>query len=416
MDDATSFLHQAFDEAVAAAGLSADASYWPDLPEGSKLLAVGKAAPAMLQAARARYGPLPSLVVTSEFVDCSALAADVEVHRGSHPVPDERSAAAALAVLGFVSAMSARQALLCLISGGGSALLAAPIEGVTLKDKAALAKALLASGASISEINTVRAATSLVKAGGLLRAAAPALVHTLLVSDVPGDDPAMIASGPTLPQQSDPIAATAVLDRYGIAAPSIRLALKAPMEPIGEPTNSGQISVVASPAVSLASVERWAKRRGIGVRILGDAIEGEARDVARADAKLALNLAWGSQRDQLLLAGGETTVTVRGKAGRGGRNSEYALALAIALDAHPRIWALAADTDGIDGSGPHAGAFVRPSTLADAAERGADARAHLDGHNSATFFAHSGDLLDTGATGTNVNDFRAIFIRAARRD
>lgn len=415
MDDATSFLHQAFDEAVSAAGLSADAAYWPDLPPGSKLLAVGKAAPAMLRAARERYGALPSLLVTSDFVDCGEVPPDVEVLRGSHPVPDERSAAAAQAALTFASAMPGDQALLCLISGGGSALLAAPIAGISLKDKAALATALLASGATIREMNTIRAATSLIKGGGLLRAAAPAMVHTLLVSDVPGDDPLMIASGPTLPGSPSRNAALEVLDRYHIDAPAVRLALKAPMDRVETSTNAGQVSVVASPAVSLAWVERWAKRRGVGVRVLGDAIEGEARTVARADAQLALNLARNSQRDQLLLAGGETTVTVRGSAGRGGRNSEYALALAIAMDGHPRIWALAADTDGIDGSGPHAGAFVRPGTLAEAAAAGADALTHLDGHDSAAFFSCSGDLLETGATGTNVNDFRAIFIRAVRR-
>lgn len=415
MDDATSFLHQAFDEAVSAAGLSATGGYWPDLPAGSKLLAVGKAAPGMLRAAREHYGPLPSLVVTSEFVDCGDLSADVEVVRGSHPVPDERSVVAAQAALSFASGMAADQSLLCLISGGGSALLAAPISGISLKDKAALAASLLASGASIREMNTVRAATSLIKGGGLLRAAAPARVHTLLVSDVPGDDPATIASGPTLASSPSRQAAVEVLDRYHIEAPTVRLALKAPVVRDTELTNQGHVSIVASPAASLAWVERWAKRRGIAVRLLGDAIEGEACEVARADAKLALTLARNSQRDRLLLAGGETTVTVSGAAGRGGRNSEYALALAIALEGHPRIWALAADTDGIDGSGPHAGAFVRPTTLAEASAAGADANLALDRHDSATFFGATGDLLQTGATGTNVNDFRAIFIRAQRR-
>lgn len=415
MDDAISFLHQAFDEAIIAAGLSATADYWPDLPPGSRILAVGKAAPGMLLAARERYGALSSLLITSEFVDCGGLADDVDILRSSHPVPDERSVAAADAALNFAAGLTGDQALLCLISGGGSALLASPINGLGLKDKAALATSLLASGASISEMNTVRAVTSVIKAGGLLRAAAPATVHTLLVSDVPGDDPAFIASGPTLglvPSRTD---AVAVLDRYGIDAPAVRLALKAPAEAAPVVLNSGVVSVVASPAVSLAWVERWAKRRGISVRVLGDAIEGEARAVARVDAKLALKLARNSQRDQLLLAGGETTVTVRGSAGRGGRNSEYALALAIELDGHPRIWALAADTDGIDGSGPHAGAFVRPGTLEDAAAAGADAREYLDGHDSASLFAQTNDLLETGATGTNVNDFRAVFIRGQRR-
>lgn len=352
-------------------------------------------------------------------MDCSGLADSVEVLRASHPVPDARSEAAALRLLDLASSMAASEHLLVLASGGGSALLAAPIEGLTLAHKADLSAELLASGASITEMNTVRSAVSRIKGGGLARAAAPGRVTTLVVSDVPGDDPAVVASGPTVPAQTTAVDALAVLDRYRIAAPEVRAVLTD--LPVAPGVEAGDVRLVASAGRSLSAVAASLRDQGIEVIELGDDIEGEARVVARDHAARVRGVLSrigqsGQERPIALLSGGETTVTVRGKPGRGGRNSEYALALAAELAGLPGVFALAADTDGIDGVGPYAGAFVAPDTLARLAKAGFDAHAALDAHDSASVFDAIGDLLITGATGTNVNDFRLVLLAGDAED
>jgi hydroxypyruvate reductase len=305
--------------------------------------------------------------------------------------------------------------VLALISGGASALLVAPAPGVTLADKQAVNAALLASGAPISAMNTVRKHLSRVKGGQLAAAAYPARMLSLLISDVPGDDPAVIGSGPTVGEASTPAEALALLDRWGIDAPdSVRGALSEPsgVVPPGDPSlGRATTRVVAAPAQSLAAAGEMARAAGCEVRMLGDAIEGEARDVARRMAAEALEaqhvLAPGARL--LLLSGGELTVTRRGD-GSGGPNAEFALALAIALGGAPGIHALACDTDGVDGAAEVAGAVIGPDTLARARALGLDAMAALDRNDAHGFFGRLGDQVVTGPTLTNVNDFRALLI------
>jgi len=307
--------------------------------------------------------------------------------------------------------------VLCLISGGGSALLALPAAGLSLADKQAINRALLKSGAGIAEINCVRKHLSAIKGGRLAAAAAPARVVALIISDVPGDDPATIASGPTSLDPTTSADALAILRRYAIDAPAhvlAHLASAASETPKpGDPRLANVANVVvAAPRLSLAAAAAAARAAGVTPLDLGDAIEGEAREVGKAFAGIALSAArrgMPARGPCVLLSGGETTVTVRGK-GRGGRNSELLLGLALGLDGAPGIWALAGDTDGIDGSEDNAGAIVAPDTLARAVALGLAPRARLDDNDAYSVFAALGDLVVTGPTLTNVNDFRAILI------
>ena len=425
IDDPRQLLRRLFAAGLAAADPArcvppALAAIEPPGP-GGRLIVVGagKASAAMARAVEAHWpGPLSGLVVTryGHGVPCSR----IEIVEAAHPVPDAAGEAAAARILALVGGLTVNDRVLALISGGGSALLAAPAAGVTLPQKRALTSALLRSGASIGEINGVRKQLSAIKGGRLALAAWPAPVLTLAISDVPGDDPAVIASGPTVGDPGDGAAALAILERYGIPLdPALRARLAAGELATPKPDDPrlarSRFVLLASPRQMLEAAAAEARRCGVTPLILGDAIEGEAREVARVHAGIALACSrhgFPAGKPCVLLSGGETTVTLRGS-GRGGRNSEYLLGLAVALGGAPNIDALACDTDGIDGSEDNAGAIVRPDTLARARAKGIDAAAYLTNNDAYGFFAGLGDLVVTGPTRTNVNDFRAILVRAS---
>ena len=343
--------------------------------------------------------------------------ARIGIVEAAHPVPDAAGEAAAARILGKISGLTVTDRVLALISGGGSALLAAPAEGVTLAEKRALTTALLRSGAGIGEINCVRKHLSAIKGGRLALAAWPAPVLTLAISDVPGDDPAVIASGPTVGDPTTAVDALKVLDFHGIAIPdALRARLAAGELETPKPGDprlaNSEFRLVASPRQMLEAAAAEASRLGITPLILGNAIEGEAREVGKALAGMAVSCGrhgFPAEKPCVLLSGGETTVTLKG-AGRGGRNTEFLLGLALALDGAPGIHALAADTDGIDGSEDNAGAFVGPDSLRRARELGLDIRQALAANDAWGYFSALGDLLLTGPTRTNVNDFRAILV------
>jgi glycerate 2-kinase len=422
-------LRALFDAALAAADPArAIAAHLPQPIAGCTLvIGAGKASAAMACAfEKAWPGPLAGIVITrhGHAVACRS----IEIVEAGHPVPDPAGEAAARRILDLARGLGPEDELVCLLSGGGSALLTLPAPGLTLADKQAVTRALLRSGATIGEINTVRKHLSAIKGGRLAAAAAPARVLTLAISDVPGDDPAVIASGPTVPDPTSFADARAVLAKYRITPPdAVAAHLAAATEETPKPGNPifarTRFELVASPQQALAAAAAAALARGITPIVLSDRIEGEARDVAAVHAAIALQVGAGHFRvgadivapPAVLLSGGETTVTVRG-AGRGGRNTEFLLALAAALAKAPgntsRIAALACDTDGIDGTENNAGAIVYPDTIERAASQGIaidDALAQNDGYG---FFAALGDLVVTGPTLTNVNDFRAILVLA----
>ena len=372
-----------------------------------------------------REAPMSGLVVTRYGAVPPAFAAmrargeaRIEVIEAAHPVPDEAGRNAAARVLALAHGLSVDDLVLCLVSGGASSLLALPAEAVAFADKQAINAALLKSGAAIDEMNCVRKHLSAIKGGRLAKACAPARVVTLLVSDVPGDSPAVIGSGPTVPDPTTCADALAVLDRHAIVvAPSIRRALESGTLETPKPDDAAfaghQVHLVATPQQSLEAAAALARRAGIEAHILGDEIEGESRDVAQVLAAIARQVAHREQPFRppcVLLSGGETTVTVTGRGGRGGRASEFLLACAIALQGEPRIWALAADTDGIDGIESNAGARIGPDSLARAAALDLSAREFLDRHDAYAWFEPLGDLVVTGPTFTNVNDFRALLV------
>ncbi|MSP66619.1 MAG: glycerate kinase [Alphaproteobacteria bacterium] len=422
--DPLHLLRRLFAAAVAAADPAhAIPPHLPPPPKGrTVVLGAGKAAAAMAQAVEAHWpGPLSGLVVVPE--GHATPTRWVEVALAAHPVPDARGAAAARRLLARAQSLSSDDLALCLISGGGSALTGLPGGTITLEEKRAVTTALLRSGAAIGEINTVRKHLSAFKGGRLAVACFPAPCVTLIISDVPGDDPATIASGPTVADPTTAADAVAVLARHGIAvrdAVARHLATPAAATPKpGDPRLArSRVTLVATPQGALEAAAAVAVRAGYVPLILGDAIEGEAREVARVHAGITRQVLRHSQpvaAPCVLLSGGETTVTVRGP-GRGGRNTEFLLALAIALGGAPGVHALAADSDGIDGAGAAAGAVIAPDTLARARAAGLDARAHLDGNDSHSFFAALGDLVLTGPTRTNVNDFRAVVIERPSED
>jgi glycerate 2-kinase len=390
----------------------------PPRPKGRTIVVgAGKASAAMARAVEENWdGPLSGLVVTQYGyrVPCEA----IEIVEASHPVPDAAGETAARRILDLVSAAGPDDLVLCLISGGGSALMPLPASGLTLADKQAVNRALLRSGASIVEMNCVRKHLSVIKGGRLAAAADPAHVVTLLISDVPGDSPSVIASGPTAPDPTTFADALAILAKYGIEEPAAALAhLRAAAEETpkpGDPRLAGiETVLVATPQMALEAAAAVARVAGVTPVILGDAIEGEAREVAKVHAGIARQVARHGQpaaAPAVLLSGGETTVTVRGK-GRGGRNAEFLLALAVDLDGDPMIHALAADTDGVDGTEDNAGALLGPDSLASAAAAGMDAKARLADNDGYGFFAALEDLVVTGPTLTNVNDFRAILVQ-----
>jgi len=415
----STFLRRLFAAAVAAADPARCVP--PNLPaeRGGRLIVVGagKASAAMARALEAHWpGPLEGLVVTR--YGFGAACSRIEIVEAAHPVPDAAGRAAAARMLEMVRGLGADDRVLALISGGGSALLAAPAAGITLADKQAITGALLKSGASIHEMNCVRKHLSAIKGGRLAAAAWPAPVLTLAISDVAGDDPEVIASGPTVGDPTTCADALAIVDRYAIAiSPALRAQLASGELETPKPGDprlaKAEFRIVASPALALQAAAEAARAAGVTPLILGDEIEGEAREVARALAGIAKSCArHGTPAPPpcVLLSGGEATVTIRG-AGRGGRNSELMLALAVALQGHPRISALAGDTDGIDGSEDNAGALIDPGTLARAKALGLNPLAALADNDAYGFFAALGDLLVTGPTLTNVNDFHAILVR-----
>jgi len=416
--DPNALLRAMFDAAVASAQPErVIEKFLPQPPKGRTIVVgAGKASAAMAAALEKFWpGPVTGLVLTryGYSVPCQR----IEIAEGSHPVPDANGEKAARRILATVQGLTKDDLVICLMSGGASALLALPAEGLTLADKQAVNKSLLMSGANITEMNCVRKHLSAIKGGRLAATAAPAKVVTLLISDVPGDDPAVIGSGPTVPDPTTYADALAIVQRYGIEPPPAALKrLQAGQDETpkpGDPRLAGnEVRMIAAPQASLEAAAAVARASGVTPVILGDAIEGEARHVAMVHAGIARQVARHGQpapKPCVLLSGGETTVTVRGK-GRGGRNVEFLLGLAVALDAHPGIHAIAGDTDGIDGTEDNAGAILRPDSLERARAKGLLARAMLENNDGYSFFSGLGDLVVTGPTRTNVNDFRAVLI------
>lgn len=380
------------------------------------VIGAGKASAAMARAVEDHWpGRLTGLVVTryGYAVPCER----IEIVQAAHPVPDAAGLAAARRMLALAESLTADDVVLCLISGGGSALLPLPLPGLTLQDKQAVNRALLASGASIGEMNTVRRHLSAIKGGRLAAACHPARVITLLLSDVPGDAPRDIASGPTVGDASTCADALAIVRRYGIALPAqVRQVLESgageSVKPADPRLAHSETHIVAAPQQALQAAASVAAAHGYAPHILSDAIEGEARDVGKVLAALALQVAERGEPFQApcaLLSGGETTVTLRGQ-GRGGRNVECLLSFAIATRGHPRIHALMGDTDGVDGMEEIAGAIAGPDTLARAFAAGIPPRQRLDDNDGHGFFGALGDSVITGPTLTNVNDFRVVLI------
>jgi glycerate 2-kinase len=412
-------LRAMFDAAVRAALPGAVVP--PNLPAPPRgrtvVVGAGKASAAMASAVEEHWrAPLEGLVVTryGHAVPCR----QIEIVEAAHPVPDVAGRDAAGRMLEMVKGLGEDDLVLALISGGGSALLSLPAPGLGLEEKQALTEALLRSGADIHEMNCVRKHLSAIKGGRLAAAAAPARVLALLISDVPGDDPAVIASGPTVPDPTTLEDARAVLKKYGIREPkatvdALRRAENETAKP-GDPAfERVESRLIATPQRSLEAAAEIAGRHGIAAHILGDAIEGEAREVAKVMAGIAMQIRRHRQPFAppcVLLSGGETTVTIRGK-GRGGRNVEFLLALAVALDGASGVHAIACDTDGIDGTEDNAGAVLGADWRERAAARGLRAKAMLADNDGYGFFEALGDLIVTGPTLTNVNDFRAILIR-----
>ncbi len=411
-------LRRMFDSAIASAQPAVSiAPHLPSPPRGRLVvIGAGKASAAMAQAVeRAWPGPLEGVVVTryGYAVPCER----IEILEAAHPVPDDAGLAASKRLLATVAGLTADDLVLGLISGGGSSLLPLPAAGLTLADKQDLNRALLRSGATIGEMNVVRRHLSAIKGGRLAAACHPAPVLNLLISDVPGDDPIDIASGPTVADPTTCADALALIQRYGldVPAPVRRLLESGDGESVkpGDPRLAGVRTVmIATPQMALEAAARVAEQAGYAAHILGDALEGEARDVGKVLAAIALQVANRElpfKAPCVLLSGGETTVTIRGD-GRGGRNVECLLSMALVLRGHPRIHALAGDTDGVDGQEEIAGAIATPDTLARAWAKQlnpADSLANNDGHG---FFGALGDAVVTGPTLTNVNDFRAIVI------
>jgi hydroxypyruvate reductase len=435
------FLEHLFHAAVhRALPLHNMAAFLPPVPKGRTLvLGAGKAGGSMAQAVEALWptdAPLQGLVVTryghtppreAAFQDLSprpeGLTQRIEIVEASHPVPDAAGLAAAQRILAMAHGLTQDDLVLCLISGGGSALLTLPAEGLTLEDKQRINRALLDSGANIAEMNCVRKHLSRIKGGRLAAACAPARVVTLAISDVPGDDPSIIASGPTVPDATSCAEAVAILQRYGIEVPGAIMslleqgALETP-KPGDELFAGHEVHLIATPQQSLDAAAEAARAAGLQAHILSDEMEGESREVGRVHAALARAVA---RRDQpfrkpcVILSGGETTVTVRKQAegiarGRGGRAGEFCLGLAQALQGQAGVWALAADTDGIDGVEDNAGAFVAPETLSRALSLGMKVDSYLDRNDAYGYFRLLDDLVVTGPTYTNVNDFRALLI------
>ncbi|MBS0611143.1 MAG: glycerate kinase [Proteobacteria bacterium] len=429
--DPQAFLLDLFRVAVQSAQPSHSmAPHLPPVPKGRTLvLGAGKAGGSMAQALEALWpqdAPLSGLVVTRYHhipPRPEGLAQRIELVEAAHPVPDAAGLAAAERILALTQGLTEDDLVLCLISGGGSALLTLPADGIDLAEKQRINKALLESGAAIAEMNCVRKHLSRIKGGRLAAACHPAKVVTLTISDVPGDDPSIIASGPTVPDASSCADALAILDRYQIGVPdAVRAALATGALETPKPGDARfaghEVHLIATPQQSLEAAAEAARAAGIAAHVLSDEIEGESREVGKVHAALARAVAQRGApfaRPCVILSGGETTVTIRPRQpgapkGRGGRAGEFCMGLAQALQGQAGVWALAADTDGIDGVEDNAGARVGPDSLARAARQGLRISDHLDRNDAYGFFEPLGDLVFTGPTNTNVNDFRALLI------
>lgn len=415
--DARAFLSDLFRAAAAAAdpyeGIKANL---PREPKGrTVVVGAGKASVEMTRAFVALWeGPLKGVVVTKHGTRASCDL--IEVVEASHPVPDEASLEASRRLLDGVSGLSEDDLVVALISGGGSSLLALPSDGLTLDDEIAVARTLLSSGAPIAAMNNVRTQLSKIKGGRLAIAAYPAKVVTLIVSDIPGDDPVLVASGPTVLSRSTPEDALAVIERYGMELPGnvVRYLQEeaAGVDPDHPCFRNNEVKVVASARSSLEAAAALARQRGVSAVILSDAIEGEAREIANVHAATAKEVGRNDQpfrKPVVILSGGEGTVTLRGQ-GKGGRNIEFLLSLAIDIAEHEDITALSVDTDGIDGSEDNAGAFVDGGSVARLRAAALDPHYLLVSNDAWTGFNATSDVFVTGPTGTNVNDFRAILI------
>lgn len=416
--DPRAFLRSLFDRAVEVADpMRTVPLHLPPKPAGRVVvIGAGKASARMAEAVEAAWGPCEGLVITR--YGYARPCKGIEIVEAAHPVPDRAGMMATRRMIDLVDGLREGDFVLALISGGASALLVAPVEGVTLEAKQAVNAALLASGAPIDRMNTVRKHLSRVKGGQLAAAAYPARMLALMISDVPGDDPAFIGSGPTVPDATTTADARAVLSAWDVAVDaSVRVALQRQsgvVAPGDARLSRVENRVIAAPAQSLDAAAEVARLAGCDVRVLGDALEGEAREVAAAQAQLALDVQAAMEPGAapvLLLSGGELTVTRRGS-GSGGPNSEYCLALALALQGAGGIHAIACDTDGVDGAAEVAGALVGPDTLRRSVGVGVDAAICLATNDAHGFFGQIGDQVVTGPTLTNVNDFRAIVIEA----
>ena len=412
-------LQDLFSAAIAAADPArAIAAHLPDKPKGKTIVVgAGKASAQMAAAFEKLWdAPLSGLIVTR--YGYGAPTTRIEVAEAAHPVPDESGYLAARRLLEKVHGLGKDDLVVALISGGGSALLPAPATGLTFEDEQAVNRALLSCGAPIGVMNVVRNELSAIKGGRLALHASPARVATLVISDVPGDDPALVASGPTIPIASSRAEVRHLVQLHDIPLPLAAMELLAgnqnlAPQPDDPRFDQNSVRLIASAALSLEAAAKAASLRGLATHILSDAIEGEAREVAKVHAAIAREIALRNRpfpKPTILLSGGETTVTVRGK-GRGGRNAEFLLSFALAIQGTAGITALAADTDGIDGSENNAGAFADGTTAARMRAAGIDPRAALANNDAYSAFDAIGDLVITGPTGTNVNDFRAILVR-----
>jgi glycerate 2-kinase len=421
------FLRHLFDAAIAAAQPErVIASHLPPPPKGrTVVIGAGKAGGAMAAAVDALWPadrPLSGLVVTRyEHVPPAykQQPGRIEVVEAAHPVPDAAGAQAAQRIAALTQGLTADDLVLCLISGGGSALLSMPAEGLTLEDKQRINQALLKSGATITEMNCVRKHLSAIKGGRLAAMCAPAQVVSLLISDVPGDDPSVIASGPTVADPSTCREALGILQRHGIEVPAtaaqgLRTGAFETPKPGDERLARSTLAMIATPQASLQAAAQAARGLGVTAHVLSDEIEGESREVGKVHAALARAVARHNEpftRPCVILSGGETTVTVgKGSRGRGGRATEFLLGCAVALQGEPNVWVLAGDTDGIDGIESNAGAIVTPDTLARAMALGRKPDEYLASHDAWSFFSGLDDLVVTGPTYTNVNDFRALLV------
>lgn len=418
LENPPAFLRLLFNRAVEVADpICMVATHLPPKPTGRVVvIGAGKASARMAEAVESAWGPCEGLVITR--YGYGRPCQGIEIVEAAHPVPDQAGLDATARILKLLSSLGPEDFVLALISGGASALLVAPVVGVTLAEKQAVNSALLSSGAPIDRMNIVRKHLSRVKGGQLAAAAYPATMLALMISDVPGDDPAFIGSGPTVGDHSSSAKARAVIEKWRIAVPaSVSAALSksscvvAPADVrLSKVTNR----IIAAPAQSLAAAALIARAAGCEVRILGDALQGEACEVAKDQAKLALEIQTAMKDGDvpiLLLSGGELTVTQRGS-GVGGPNAEFMLAMAIALNGAANIHAIACDTDGVDGAAEVAGASIGPDTLRKALDLRIDAAEYLARNDAHSFFAHIDDQIITGPTLTNVNDFRAVFIKA----